>query len=135
MLTQNVSALTGALMMVKRSKYLEVGGLDAINLPVSLNDVDFCLRLMEKRYWNVFTPYCEAIHAESVSRGFDTDLGKLARFEEEIGYFARRHQKILSQGDPFYNPNLSLNDEDIRYRNLPHLGEEKKIGCFSQKSE
>ena len=135
MLTQNVSAVTGALMMVKRSKYLEVGGMDSINLPISLNDVDFCLRLMEKRYWNVFTPYCEAIHAESVSRGFDTDPGKHARFEEEIGYFARRHQKILSQGDPFYNPNLSLDDEDIRYRNLPHLGEDKKIGCFSKKSE
>ena len=135
MLTQNVSAVTGALMMVKRSKYQEVGGLDSINLPVSLNDVDFCLRLMEKGYWNVFTPYCEAIHPESVSRGFDTDPGKQARFEEEIGYFVHRHQKILFQGDPFYNPNLSLDDEDIRYRNQPYLGEEKKIGCFSQKSE
>ncbi|HUU76204.1 MAG TPA: glycosyltransferase [Methanoregulaceae archaeon] len=135
MLTQNVSAATGALMMVNRSKYLEVGGMDSINLPISLNDVDFCLRLMEKRYWNVFTPYCEAIHAESVSRGFDTDPGKRARFEEEIKYFTSRHQKILSQGDPFYNPNLSLDDEDIRYRNEPYLGEEKKIGCFSKKAE
>lgn len=130
MLTQNVSAVTGALMMVKKSKYLEVGGMDSINLPVSLNDVDFCLRLMEKGYWNVFTPYCEAIHAESVSRGFDTDPGKQARFEMEIGYFARRHQKILFLGDPFYNPNLSLDDEDIRYRNLPYLEEEKRMGCF-----
>jgi GT2 family glycosyltransferase len=133
MLMQNVSAVTGALMMVKRSKYQEVGGMDAINLPVSLNDVDFCLRLMEKGYWNVFTPYCEAIHAESVSRGFDTDPGKRARFVEEIGYFTCRHQKILSQGDPFYNPNLSLDDESIRYRNRPYSGEETKIGCFSKK--
>jgi O-antigen biosynthesis protein len=135
MLTQNVSALTGALMMVNRSKYLEVCGMDSINLPISLNDIDFCLRLMESGYWNVFTPYCEAIHAESVSRGFDTDPGKQTRFEEEIGYFARRHLKILSHGDPFYNPNLSLDDEDIRYGNQPYLGEEKRIGCFSQKSE
>jgi len=134
MLTQNVSAVTGALMMVKRSKYLEVGGMDSINLPISLNDVDFCLRLMEKRYWNVFTPYCEAIHAESVSRGFDTDPDKRARFEGEIKYFTHRHQKILSQGDPFYNPNLSLDDEDIRYKNQPYSGEEKKMGCYSQKS-
>jgi GT2 family glycosyltransferase len=121
-------------MMVEKRKYLEVGGMDSIDLPVSLNDVDFCLRLMEKRYWNVFTPHCEAIHAESVSRGADTDPGKRERFEEEIKYFAIRHQKILSQGDPFYNPNLSLDDEDIRYRNQLPSGEEKKRGCFSKKS-
>jgi GT2 family glycosyltransferase len=131
-LTQNVSAVTAALMMVKRSKYLEVGGMDSVNLPISLNDVDFCLRLMEKGYWNVFTPYCEAIHAESVSRGFDTDPGKRERFEEEIGFFTRRHQKILSQGDPFYNPNLSLEDEAIRYRNRPCFEDEKKVGSFSK---
>lgn len=131
MLTQDVSAVTGALMMVKRSKYLEVGGMDSKNLPISLNDVDFCLRLMENGYWNVFTPYCEAIHAESVSRGFDVDPGKRERFEEEIRYFIRRHQKILSRGDPFYNPNLSLDDETIRYKNQPYYGEEKKMGCFS----
>jgi glycosyltransferase involved in cell wall biosynthesis len=132
MLTQNVSAVTTALMMVKRSKYLEVDGMDSVNLPISLNDVDFCLRLMERGYWNVFTPYCEAIHAESVSRGFDTDPDKCARFEEEIRYFTCRHQKIISQGDPFYNPNLSLDDENIRYRNQPYLGEKKRMGCFSK---
>lgn len=132
MLTQNVSAVTAALMMVKRSKYLEVGGMDSVNLPISLNDVDFCLRLMERGYWNVFTPYCEAIHAESVSRGFDTDPEKRDRFEKEIGYFALRHQKILSRGDPFYNPNLTLDDEAMRYRNQPYFGDEKKIGCSFQ---
>lgn len=134
-LTQNVSAVTGALMMVKRSKYLEVGGMDTVNLPISLNDVDFCLRLMEKGYWNVFTPYCEAIHTESVSRGFDTDPRKRERFRKEIKYFTSRHRKILSRGDPFYNPNLSLDDEDFRYRNQPYLGEEKNMGCFSQNSD
>lgn len=134
-LAHNVSAITGALMMVKRSKYLEAGGMDSVNLPISLNDIDFCLRLMEKGYWNVFTPCCEAIHTESVSRGFDTDPRKRERFEEEVTYFTYRHQKILSQGDPFYNPNLSLDDEAIRYRSQPYFGEEKRIGCFSQNSE
>ncbi|MCJ7446020.1 MAG: glycosyltransferase [Methanotrichaceae archaeon] len=134
-LTQNVSAVTGALMMVKRSKYLEVGGMDSINLPISLNDVDFCLRLREKRYWNVFTPYCEAIHSESISCGNDAEPGRQVPFEKEIRYFTWRHQKILSHGDPFYNPNLSLDNEDIRYMNQPYLGEDKKIGCFCQKSE
>jgi len=114
-LTRNVSAVTGAMMMVNKEKYLMVGGMDAKNLPVSLNDVDFCLRLMEQGYWNVFTPYCGAIHTESVSRGFDTDPNRKTQFQKEIEYFSRRHQKILETGDPFYNPNLSLDDEDVRY--------------------
>jgi glycosyltransferase involved in cell wall biosynthesis len=135
MLTQNASAVTGALMMVKKRKYQEVGGMDSINLSISLNDVDFCLRLMEKGYWNVYTPYCEAIHAESLSRGLDTDPGKQARFEKEIGYFARRHHGILSQSDPFYNPNLSADDEYIRYRKQSYFLSDMKIGLFSKRSE
>jgi GT2 family glycosyltransferase len=92
-----------------------MGGMDSVNLPVSINDIDFCLRLIEKGYRNVFTPYFEAIHAKSISGGFDTDPGKRERFGKEIGYFTCRHQKILSRGDPFYNPNLSVDDECIQY--------------------
>lgn len=130
MLTRDVSAVSGALMMVKKNKYLEIGGMDEMNLPISLNDVDFCLRLLECSYWNIYTPYCEAIHFESASRGFDTDPAKKARFEKEIRYFRNRHKKILFEGDPFYNPNLSLEDEDIRYRNKPAPETFAKIGCY-----
>jgi O-antigen biosynthesis protein len=115
-------------MMVNKGKYIAVGGLDATNLPISLNDVDFCLRLMEKGFWNVFTPNCEAVHTESVSRGLDTGPTNTARFQEEIRYFSGRHHKILENGDPFYNPNLSLEDEEIRYN--PHSTTEHLTGCY-----
>jgi O-antigen biosynthesis protein len=128
-LTRNVSAVTGALMMVSKMKYQAIGGMDSVNFPISLNDVDFCLRLMEQGYWNVFTPYCEAIHAESVSRGFDSEPGKIFRFQEEIRYFASRHQDILESGDPFYNRNLSLDDENVRYS--PPSRDLHDTGCYN----
>jgi GT2 family glycosyltransferase len=130
-LTRNVSAVTGALMMVKRSTYLEAGGMDAEHLAVSLNDVDFCLRLLELGYWNVYTPYCEAVHTESVSRGPEDSREKKERFEKEIGYFTRRHRKILAEGDPFYSPNLSHDTEDVRYSHGKFIG--SQYGCHSVK--
>jgi GT2 family glycosyltransferase len=129
MLTRNVSAVTGALMMVKRSTYLEAGGMDDVHLAVSLNDIDFCLRLLELGYWNVFTPYCEAVHHESVSRGPEDTPEKKKRFYEEIEYFTRRHKRILEEGDPFYNPNLSLDDENVRYS--PEKFSGLRFGCHS----
>ena len=120
-------------MMVNRYKYLEVGGMDAINFPISLNDADLCLRLMEEGFWNIYTPYCEAINAESTSRGADADRDKWLRFLEEVKYFTRRHQEILLKGDPFYNSNLSLDDENIRYRNQPYFEEDMKMRCFCRK--
>ncbi|MEI6841796.1 MAG: glycosyltransferase [Methanomicrobiales archaeon] len=131
-IARNVSAVTGAMMMVSKGKYQQVGGLDSTHLPISLNDVDFCLRLMEQGLWNVFTPYCEAVHTESVSRGFDTGPGKNERFQKEIRFFTQRHHKILETGDPFYNPNLSLKDENIRYS--PHPSIEHHTGCYWRKS-
>jgi len=129
-LTHNVSAVTGAMMMVGKRKYQEIDGMDSANLPVSLNDVDFCLRLMEHGYWNIFSPYCEAIHAESVSRGFDSEPGNINRFQKEIRYFASRHHDVLESGDPFYNRNLSLRDEDIRYS--PSSDRKHQTGCYSR---
>jgi len=70
-ITSNVSAVTGAMLMVSRAKYDEVDGLDEKEFAVAYNDVDFCLRLLEKGYRNVFTPFVEAIHYESASRGYE----------------------------------------------------------------
>ncbi len=91
MITQNVSAVTAAFLMVKKNLYLAVGGLDEQNLAVAFNDIDFCLRLREKGCLNVFTPYCEAYHRESISRGYEDTPEKLLRFEREIAYLHRRH--------------------------------------------
>lgn len=112
----NVSAVTGALMMVKKTLYQEVGGLDAENLGVAYNDVDFCLKLREKGYLNVFTPYCEAIHHESASRGYENTSQKKKRFEKEMLFFQSRWKDVLDVGDPYYNINLSLESEDFAIR-------------------
>jgi len=108
----NVSAVTAALLMVGRSYYEDVGGLDEDNLGVALNDVDFCLRLREKGLLNIFTPYAEAIHYESASRGYEESPEKKERFLREVRYFQKRWKLILLDGDPYYNPNLGLNSED-----------------------
>ncbi len=110
---QNVSAVTAALLMVKKNYFVEVGGLDEENLGTALNDVDFCLKLREKGYLNVFTPYCEAYHYESVSRGYEDTPEKQERFQKEVLFFQQRWSKILAEGDPYYNPQLTLEREDF----------------------
>lgn len=112
---QNVSAVTGACLMVKKSVYDEVGGLDE-NFAVSLNDVDFCLRLREKGYLNVFTPFAEAYHYESISRGTDTEGTNAERYNEESARFREKWKTVLEAGDPYYNPNFTLDKSDFSLR-------------------
>jgi len=107
----NVSAVTGAMMMISKAKYEEVGGLDEENLAVAYNDIDLCLKLLDKGYLNVFTPHCKAIHHESISRGYEDTEEKLARLKREQQHFLTTWQDFLEKGDPFYNPNLSLKNE------------------------
>ena len=109
-LAQDVSAVTTACALVKREVYLQVGGFDE-NLAVTFNDVDFCLRLREAGYRILWTPYAELIHHESASRGFDNSAPKQVRFLAEVDYMKSKWGDIL-QRDPFYNPNLSL-DENL----------------------
>lgn len=110
---QNMSAVTAACLMIKTKIYKELNGLDEINLEVAFNDVDFCLRVQENGYRNIFTPYCEAYHYESISRGKENTPIKMNRFKKEIEYIKKRYSKILEKGDPFYNPNLTLIREDF----------------------
>ena len=109
-LAQDVSAVTTACALVKRDVYLQVGGFDE-NLAVTFNDIDLCLRLREARYRILWTPYAELIHHESASRGFDNSAPKQVRFLAEVDYMKSKWGDIL-QRDPFYNPNLSL-DENL----------------------
>ena len=109
---QNVSAVTGACLMVRKSIYDALGGLDE-QFAVALNDVDFCLRIREKGYLNVFTPFAELYHFESASRGSDiVDESKAARYEQESALFRERWKELLAKGDPYYNPNFSLDYSD-----------------------
>ena len=109
---QDVSAVTGACLMVSRTKYDEVDGLDA-SFAVSLNDVDFCLRLREKGYLNVFTPFAELYHFESASRGLDLTGKNAERYNLESEQFRTRWKAVLEKGDPYYNPNFSLDRSDF----------------------
>ncbi|MDC0400372.1 hypothetical protein OAN59_11820, partial [Alphaproteobacteria bacterium] len=83
------------------------GGFDEVNLAVAFNDVDFCLKVMEAGYLNVFTPFSELYHHESVSRGADTSPDKAARFSKEASFMKNKWSELITN-DPFYNPNLSL---------------------------
>ena len=115
---QNVSAVTGALLMCNKSVFEEIGGFDAVKFGVACNDVDFCLRLIECGYRNLFTPYALAYHFESVSRGYEDTPEKKVRFKREVEAFRARHVEILKKGDPYYNPNLRLDVEDFSIRPL-----------------
>ncbi|MCL2252854.1 MAG: glycosyltransferase family 2 protein [Lachnospiraceae bacterium] len=112
---QNVSAVTGACLMVKKSLFHAAGGLDE-NFAVSLNDVDFCLKLREKNYLCVFTPFAELYHYESISRGLDSSGEKAARYDAESARFREKWAETLSAGDPYYNKNFSLDRSDFALR-------------------
>ena len=114
-IVQNISAVTAALLMIKRDIFDELGGLNEEHLPIAFNDVDLCLRAIEKGYQNVFTPFCEAYHHESISRGLEDTPEKILRFQGETTYFKQRHNKFLTRGDAFYNPNLTLDSENFDY--------------------
>lgn len=112
---QNFSAVTGACLMVSKKKYDELGGLDE-SFAVALNDVDFCLRLLEKGYVNIWTPFCELYHFESASRGSDVekpDPEKAKRYDEEAEHFRTKWKTLLEKGDPYYNVNFSLDRSDF----------------------
>lgn len=108
---QNMSAVTGACLMVKKSLYRQVGGLEE-SFAVSLNDVDFCLRLRELGKLNIFTPFAELYHYESESRGDDLHGANAARYNQEAARFRERWKTLLEQGDPYYNPNFTLEKSD-----------------------
>lgn len=108
---QNVTAVTGACLLVKKALYDELGGLDE-NFEVSLNDVDFCLRLREKGLLNVFTPFAELFHFESISRGLDDKGEKAERYNKESAAFREKWKTVLEAGDPYYNVNFSLDRSD-----------------------
>lgn len=109
---QDVTAVTGACLLVKKSLFDELHGLDE-SFAVALNDVDFCLRIREKGYWNVWNPYCELYHFESLSRGLDDKAEKAKRYDEEAARFREKWKEALAKGDPYYNPNFSLDYSDF----------------------
>jgi GT2 family glycosyltransferase len=109
-ISHDVSAVTGACLYVRREIWDALGGLDE-RLAVAFNDVDFCIRVREAGYTNLFTPFAELYHHESLSRGAEDNPEKVKRFNKEVGLMQKTWGERLSL-DPFYSPNLSTTRED-----------------------
>lgn len=122
---QNVMAVTGACLMMRRSLYQELGGLD-VAFTVALNDVDLCVRAWKAGRVNVFTPFAELYHYESASRGTDLVGENAGRYEKEAALFRERWKELLEQGDPYYNPNFSLDRSDFALKTAAQKAAEKE---------
>jgi len=118
---QNVTAVTGACLMVSRADFDRVGGFDE-DFAVALNDVDFCLKLRREGLLNVFTPFAELFHYESASRGSDVEGAekeKADRYDREAEKFREKWKEVLDAGDPYYNPNFSLDHSNYTLKASP----------------
>ena len=109
---QDLSAVTAACLMVRRSVFDEVEGLNE-EFKVAFNDIDFCLKVRKAGYLVVYNPYAQFYHYESKSRGQEDSADKVARFQQETGLFGERWGELLENGDPYYNPNLTLDKADF----------------------
>ncbi|MBQ0784760.1 MAG: glycosyltransferase family 2 protein, partial [Amphritea sp.] len=114
-LVQNLSAVTAACLLIRKNVFNEVGGLNEKELTIAFNDVDLCLKVREAGYRNLWTPYAELYHHESVSRGADDSVKKRARAKKEVEYMRKTWASELD-ADPAYNPNLTLAYEDFSLR-------------------
>jgi len=119
-IVQNLTAVTGACLAVRKSVYFEAGGLDAESLRIAFNDIDFCLKVASLGYRNVWTPNAELIHHESASRGQEDTTEKRARFAQE-GQFMHRKWGTALQNDPAYNPNLDLERQTFGFSYPPRI--------------
>jgi O-antigen biosynthesis protein len=122
-LQQRFSAVTAACMLVKRTTYLQAGGLNETDLTVAFNDIDFCLKLGQLGKAIVWTPYADCYHHESVSRGYEDNPEKQARFAGEVAYMKKiwRTDEVF---DKFYSPNLTLANEDFTIAWPPRMDRE-----------
>ncbi len=109
---QDYSAVTAACMMCSKEDFLSAGGFTG-QLEVAFNDIDFCLKLREQKKHIIYDPYAVFYHYESKTRGAEDSPEKLKRFRGEVEYFEKNWKDILENGDPFYNPNLSLHRPDF----------------------
>lgn len=111
-LAQNLTAVTAACLMLRKDVFDEIGGFDTL-FKVALNDVDLCMRIRDRGYLIVFTPFAELYHYESKSRGYEDTPEKIKRFNSEVSRFKSRWHDELQNGDPYYNPNLTLERADF----------------------
>lgn len=117
MCAQDYSAVTAACLMTKKSLFQAVGGFSE-ELVVAFNDIDYCMKIRELGKLVVYNPYAVLYHYESKSRGLEDTPEKVARFNREVAIFAKKWPEILKNGDPYYNPNLTLRKSNFALRDL-----------------
>ena len=117
MIAQDYSAVTAACMMSKKSVFESVGGFSE-ELAVAFNDIDYCMKVRALGKLVVYTPYAVLYHYESKSRGLEDTPEKVERFNKEIATFMKKWGDILENGDPYYNPNLTLRKSNFALRDL-----------------
>lgn len=113
--TQDLSAVTAACMMTKKSTYEAVHGLTE-EFEVAFNDIDYCMKVRALGQLVLYNPYAQLYHYESKSRGLEDTPEKDARFRKEVELFRDRWGEAIEQGDPYYNPNLTLDKADFSLR-------------------
>ncbi len=111
MTVNNYSAVTAACLMCRREVFETVGGFEE-KLKVAFNDVDFCLKIVQKGYRNIYLPQVMLYHYESKSRGYEDTPEKLIRFHQEVEYMENKWKEFIKY-DPCYNPNLSKKLENF----------------------
>jgi GT2 family glycosyltransferase len=111
-LIQNYSAVTGACLMIRKEVFQKIGGFDE-QYELAVSDIDLCLKIVSNHYWIVWTPYAELYHHESKTRGYEVLPEQQARFMREKAYFRRKWGLWMAEGDPSYNPNLTLEYHDF----------------------
>lgn len=121
MCAQDYSAVTAACLMTKKSLFENVGGFSE-ELAVAFNDIDFCMKIRALGKLVVYAPYAVLYHYESKSRGLEDTPEKVARFNREVAIFAKKWPEILRDGDPYYNPNLTLRKSNFALRDLKKEG-------------
>ena len=112
--------VTAACLLTRKEVYLEVGGFDEINLRIAMNDVDYCLKVRERGLKVIWTPFAELYHLESASRAPDLDRDNIDRWTGEFDFMRAKWKETL-ECDPYYNPNLTIADEDFALAHPPRL--------------
>ena len=133
MCAQDYSAVTAACLMTKKSVFERVGGLSE-ELAVAFNDIDFCMKVRALGKLVVYAPYACLYHYESKSRGLENTPEKVARFNREVAIFIKKWPDIIKNGDPYYNPNLTLRKSNFALRDLlkEKIGEPYDLKIYEQ---
>jgi len=114
-IAQNISLITAACMMIKKQVFEEVGCF-ALEFPNSFNDVDLCLKVRKAGLLIIWTPYAEAYHLESKSRGYNTSSQRKLQLANDTALFRKRWEKELAAGDPYFNVNFSMEKNDYSFK-------------------